>query len=125
MCMKRTWRKIIGLLGIAVIVFAQFALSAHACPVPGASTDLDKASMTTPGETPDGTPPALCQKHCQDEEQQPTDSSPGTPAIFSLPAFSIRIAVDHSRLPEAALVSPRLLHASFPSLAIRNCCFRV
>jgi hypothetical protein len=69
--------------------------------------------------------PALCQKHCENAQQNVSDAP--QPLIFSSlePAFIVAAATDPNALLPDPAPTPFLLHATSPPLSIRNCCFRL
>ena len=130
---RRTLRSITAYLGVLCLLFAQLAVSAYACPmlVEGVSaergniTAQNVASTATPCSTADMSQPALCEKHCQDGQQNVNDS-PFHPASLDFsPGFVVTLMVaDPAALP-GAFESSLLLHATSPPLTIRNCCLRI
>ena len=121
--MNRFWRKIAGIIGIGALVFAQFALSAYACP-DLARMAVPASMMDVPCDQMDVDVPTLCQKHCLEEKQKPSDA-PATNATFTfVPLYSVRIIAESSEAQHHALGSP-VHQAAPPPLTIRNCCFRI
>ena len=121
--MKRARRAIIGLLGIAAILFAQAVTAAYACRMTLAAANAPGAAVSTPCDD-DADNPVLCLKHCHDEPQKAQDAyGDGPPAVF-VPIVALAAAprlVPHG-LPA---IMPSLLHAPPLALSIRNCCFRI
>jgi hypothetical protein len=126
--MNRFSRKLVSLLGIAAVMFAQLAVSAHACPMQlmgmGEPAAVVASTEATADEADAGSP-ALCQKHCENSPQNATDS-PQPLVLFSPePAFAISLAMEIAALLPVATLTPSLLRATSPPLSIRNCCFRI
>ena len=126
--MNRTYRKLAGLIGIASVVFAQLALSAYACPMALQSLDETARQVnTSEGATdaPDLASTALCQKHC-DNEQQNVNDAPQPPATVSLEPTTVILPVIKLALSlQATAFTRSLFHATSLPASIRNCCFRI
>ena len=130
---RRTLRSVTAYLGMLCLLFAQLAVSAYACPMlvegltaeRGSTVAQNVASTATPCSTADMNQPALCEKHCQDGQQNVNDS-PFHPASLDFsPGFVVTLMVtDPAALP-GAFESSLLLHAASPPLTIRNCCLRI
>ena len=120
-------KRMVSLWLLVAMVFMQLAVSAYACPMLTkaihANTELasegpccDHAGLVQPG---------LCQKHCQDGQQNVNDSPAPLPAPAFASAFAIALPViQPASLPTTTLL-PCLLHATSPPLSIRHCCFRI
>lgn len=126
--MKRLSQKLFGLLAIGALLFAQLATAAYACPKQFAGADeatsMDAACEKNASQR-DADSPALCQQHCEDGQQNVNDT-PQTPTFVAVELGLIVTRSTQSFLPiESAVLSPALLHATSPPLAIRNCCFRI
>jgi len=130
---RRTRRSITAFFGVLCLLFAQLAVSAYACPMLSGSMAVERAdavaqnvaSVATPCIAADMYQPALCEKHCQDGQQNVNDS-PFHPASLDFsPGFVVTLVVaDPAALP-GAFESSLLLHAASPPLTIRNCCLRI
>ncbi len=122
--MSRLTRKLVSLLGIAAVLFAQLAIPAHACVMP---FNLDDAALTS-AECSSGSEsasPALCQKHCENGPQNVNDT-PQAPASVSLEfPFIVSLAIDPAARLDATSLMPSLQRTTSPPLAIRHCCFRI
>jgi hypothetical protein len=126
--MNRFTRKLISLLGIVAVVFAQLAVSAHACPMQFMGLDDAMAATGMPAadaSESNAMSPALCQKHCENAQQSVNDT-PQAAVLSSpepvLPVALLTVAVAAIPVPT---LTPSLLHATSPPHAIRNCCFRI
>ena len=131
--MNRFTRKLVSLLGIVAVIFAQLAASAYACPLQVVGLDEAGAVVGAPmvgapeanssGRDPKS--PALCQKHCENGQQSVSDT-PQPLAFFTLEsAFVITIAMDAAAPLPATALAPSLLRTTSPPLSIRHCCFRI
>jgi hypothetical protein len=129
---------------VGVVVFAQLALSAYACPavMPGGSMsdmaprtpaagaqargDLERDGIVGDTRQRDGAQPNLCAAHCQQDQQN----------VDAKPAPALPPALLASLLPTALAAAPvqsapawaRSVHsppAVGPPIAIRHCCFRL
>ena len=125
--MSRIARKLVGLLGIAAILFSQLAVSAYACPLQAIAGD-DVAAVTQlasdSADLRDTNSPALCQKHCENGQQNINDTQ--QPPIVSLsPTIAVTVINTGSTSVATPPPAPSLLRATSPPLAISNCCFRI
>jgi hypothetical protein len=124
-------RAIAAIIMLFSLLFAQLAVSAYACPLPGQPQAAGTVSMAgMPGCTDismDKSSPALCGAHC-DTGHQSADTS-GAPLVQSFIPCSLELVlprIERSGLSLAAsLESVPLTRATAPPLAIRHCCFRI
>ncbi len=129
--MNRFTRKLVSLLAIFAVLTAQLAVSAYACPMQFMGMDeavveadaLAATANDAVSSVPDAASPALCQKHCE-QGQQNVNDTPQPQAHVSLAAvFIVTPLIDTTT--SATAPTPFLLHATSPPLSIRNCCFRI
>jgi hypothetical protein len=113
--MKRARRHIAAWLAILGIVFAQLAVAAYACP--GMPPPQDSAVPAIPCAEMDMDAPALCERHCQGQDQQ---AGPGdiTPAPFVATFASPLPALDPPRPKGFTRAPPR--PAASPPLAFQH-----
>ena len=127
--MNRAWRKVFSILAIAAVLFAQLAVSAYACPMQTAlvnCTDMQMEAAATAGDDDPVAQPALCLKHCQNEQQNRGDPDAPLASVALAPAFTLPLPqVASSSTIAATLFAPSLQHPISPTLAIRHCCFRI
>lgn len=142
MSISRNMSRFIARLLVGVLVFAQAALSAYACPVmpAGSMGDMEPGAMlgeqSRPGLGIDGMPagswrldsaqPNLCAAHCQSGQQNVDGKS--APAVQSALPASLYPIVASALLAEAAPTLAGVGHpppAVSPPLAILHCCFRI
>lgn len=123
-------RKLVSLLSIVAMVFAQMAVAAYACPMQfqGLDNAVAKvsASAADAGES-DSASPALCKRHCENEQQNVNDS-PQAPAAFSFETaltLTLPLVMQSATLRDAPVTTPSLRNATAPPLSIRHCCFRI
>ncbi|MEO8386546.1 MAG: hypothetical protein ABI583_14950 [Betaproteobacteria bacterium] len=126
--MSRVTRKLVSLLGIAAVLFAQLAVSVYACPLQLAgsvqvSGAADTAEIDASGRDPAS--PALCQKHCDNGQQNVNDVPASLAFVSFFPAFMISLPIDPPAPLAATAPARSLLHATSPPHSIRNCCFRI
>ncbi len=138
----RNLNRFIARLLIGVLVFAQLAVAAYACPAMSAGSatgDAAHAAMLGQGMTSvtgaDGMPgapsldpsqPNLCAAHCQTGQQ----NADGKPAPTVPPVL---LASLYPVVPAAPRAQPALALAAVddpppvasPPLAILHCCFRI
>ena len=129
--MNRFTRKLVSLLAIFAVLTAQLAVSAYACPMQfmgmdEAVVEADALATAATDEVlpvPNAASPALCQKHCE-QGQQNVNDTPQPLAHVSVAAVFIVVPLIDAITPAIA-PTPFLLHATSPPLSIRNCCFRI
>ncbi len=138
----RNVNRFIARLLIGVIVFAQVAVAAYACPaMPAGSATGDAAHAAMMGQgmisatgaygmlgAPrlDPSQPGLCAAHCQTGQQ----NADGKPATTVPPALLVSL---YPVAPAAPRAQPALARAAVddpppaasPPLAILHCCFRI
>ena len=79
---RRILRPLTAYLGVLCLLFAQLAVSAYACPMLAEGMSAERgntvaqnvASTAAPCNAADMSQPALCEKHCQDAQQNVNDS---------------------------------------------------
>ena len=123
--MNRVTRKLVSLLSIVAVVFAQLAVSAYACPMEFAALDETVGVPETNSSGRDASAPALCQKHCENAQQNVNDIPQPLVGVSLAPAFVVTLAIDRATSLPAKAPASSLLHATSPPLSIRNCCFRI
>ena len=126
--MNRCSRKWVGLLAIIAVVFAQLSVSAYACPLQFMGLDEAASVVNAPEQNSSGRDaesPALCQKHCENGQQNVNDSPQPLTGISLAPAFVVTLSMDRPSSFPAIVPAPSLLHATSPPHSIRNCCFRI
>jgi hypothetical protein len=130
--MKRFWRKLIAGLGAIMLLFAQLAVAAYACPTPNHSqksaiTEVAAAFDAKPCHNMDQAQANLCKQHCE-QSSQSVDTTPVHVTIDApvLPLITFIMQID-VHLPQRMMSSPSDSphHDGDPPLAIRNCCFRI
>ena len=121
--MNRFNRKLVSLLSIVAVVFAQLAVSAYACPMEFAALDDAVGIAEANSSGRDVLAPALCQKH-SDNAQQNLNDTP-QPFVSLAPGFVVALAIDQATSLPAIAATSSLHHATSPPLSIRNCCFRI
>jgi hypothetical protein len=130
---------------IGVVLMAQVAISAYACPglamttmpLASASSDSDQADvnqgsavrpMVNCQDMDGATDPSfanLCAEHCrygQQSDQVPTLTVP--PALL-IALYFTPVAPEPIAVPHPAADATSALVAASPPLAIRHCCFRI
>ncbi len=127
--MNRIWRKNFSILAIAAVLFAQLAVSAYACPMQTAlvtCSDMQMEASATSGDADPVAQPALCLKHCQNEQQNRVDHDAPLAAVVLAPAFTVPLPqLASDRVVADLFLAPSLQHPISPPLAIRHCCFRI
>ena len=123
--MNNVTRKLVSLLGIVAVVFAQLAVSAYACPMQFIGDDDTVAAFEPNSSGRDAESPALCQKHCENGQQIINDAPQPLAAVTSAPAPDVTPTINQAEQSSAVAVSPSLLRVTAPPLAVRNCCLRI
>lgn len=119
-------RLITVLLALTSLLFSQLAVAAYVCP--GIGSNVAQASMPCAdamATATDESQPNLCRAHCQAGQQKADTYQP--PVLASLPRSGADYLATQilSEPPGASLQTPHLRRITAPSLAIRNCCFRI
>lgn len=126
--MNRLTRKLVSLVGIATVLFAQLAVSAYACPLQFMGLD-DAVTMVSAHAANSSeravSSPALCQKHCENGEQNVNDTPQSPVSVLFAPAVFATLSLDWIASVPLTITKPSLLHATSPPLSICNCCFRI
>ena len=114
------------------VVFAQLAVSAFACPmltgVVGGQAEVVDDIVDSVASSADAAPmsqPALCHKHCANDQQGVNDLPSPLASVAFAPAFVVTLPIMPAMTITAITLSPPLLHATSPPLSIRHCCFRI
>jgi hypothetical protein len=127
--MSRFHRKIVSLIGIFALLFAQLAGSAYACPfqMQGIADTAMAGSAESDGPTAalDPASPALCEQHCQYGKQSINDAPQPMASVVLAPAFVVTLDCPSVLPTTSAAAAPSRLYDSSPPLSIRNCCFRI
>jgi len=126
----RQKRRLLALIGAAVLLFAQLAMAAHACMVMQPAQAVSAAAAMESGppcHDADPGEPNACLTHCQAGLQQSFDSQPGS-SFLVMPVIAF-ITDRHDLLP-AALSARAHTRAFFarvtaPPATVRNCCLRI
>lgn len=129
--MTRALRRLVAKLGIAVLLFMQFADASYVCPVVQASSG-PTAAMADSGEAIpmgdcamiDRSVPNLCAQHCQKGSQASGNASPPLMFPVELPLLAV-VALEPSPARVASGDSVGLLtHVTAPPVSIRFGVFR-
>ena len=126
--MNRLTRKLGSLLGIAVVLFAQLAIQAHACPMQFAAMDGPAgvaSDATAMYDMSDMGSPALCQMHCENGPQTINDTPQPLASVSVESPFMVTLVVDPAAPLPVMPLTPSLQRKTSPPLAIRHCCFRI
>ena len=128
----RALKRLIAKIGVAVVLFAQLSVAAHACPVaPDMSQGAD--AMTMHGNSAasghckdlDTVNPNQCQNHCQAGSQS-AKSAPhvSVPALATLP---LAMAVEFQPIASPGIIIPPALlkRETAPPSSIRFRVFRI
>ncbi len=128
--MSRVLGQWIARVMVGVLLFAQIAVSAHACPamdMAPSEADSSAVSMSTPCPSEQmKASPALCFAHCEygqqsaDHASAPVVQAALLTALYSLPPLAL--SSGHTR-PSFDQPSPQA--AASPPLAILHCCLRI
>jgi hypothetical protein len=125
--MSRLSRIIAALLVLAAMLFSQFAVAAHLCPM--MTQALTPVTMSSDSMAPCHQPeksPALCKQHCTDNQRTVVDAFAQLPIAF-VPTFAVPLVAEEEISSATASHTPDfgLVHALGPPLAITHCCLRI
>lgn len=138
--MTRAFRQAVCRILIGVLLFAQMAVAAYACPALAISTSACMEAMASPIEAADEPAssmpmglgqmdmdsPNLCAAHCQFGEQT-ADPFPGlaVPAPVLAGFYVVPLPTPPVAPARPAAAAPDRLAAASPPHAILHCCFRI
>jgi hypothetical protein len=131
--MTRSFLRTICRMLIGVVLFAQLAVSAYACPgLSGAgaqSMDTDRAAAGIHCEDMAGSMDAsstnLCAEHCRQGHQSDQAATVTVPAVLLTALYRLPLAPAPSTpSPRQAAEVDSALAAISPPHAILHCCFR-
>jgi hypothetical protein len=146
--MKRRWLHRVGRALIGVLLFAQMAVAAYACPglLSGASTEmqmlsgdeaaLDGSNEAMPMAADQATGPCadmagatdpspnLCAEHCRYGQQSDHAPTLTVPAVLLTTLLITPYATDVAMRPRPAAAASSALASVDPPHAILHCCFR-
>ena len=131
MNLSRHKRKLLALFGAGVILFAQFAMAAHACMEMTPAQVISMAAAMDDGDPPchDADPGELdaCVTHCQVGVSASFDTL-STPTAALMPVLAYSIA-SQDFLPVTLSVQgyaqALLKRVTAPPAMVRNCCLRL
>lgn len=133
--MTRALRRFVAKLGIAALLFMQFAVAAYACPGVADSAGSPMVMVMTMDDAAEAMPqgdcamadpsaPNLCAQHCQQDSQAGGQASPPLVFAVDLPLLAV-LPVVAVAAPLAPAVSPEFLaQATAPPPFIRFGAFR-
>jgi hypothetical protein len=139
MTMSRRFRRFVGRILIGVMVFAQMAIAAYACPTLLSTPQPDPIAMAVPPDasasTEDGmagcdqmdhSAPNVCAEHCRFGQQSADQPPAPTLAVALLSALYI-LPVQPEPLSHVKLRAGMDIEqvAASPPHAILHCCFRI
>ena len=123
---------------IGVVLLAQLAVSAYACPGAPAATGMTMASgagaAATGNAMPDcegmtaATDPAfaaLCAEHCHHGQQSDHAATLAVPVPVLSALYPVQPAPEPGVAPRPAAAATSALAGAFPPHAILHCCFRI
>lgn len=146
--MKRRLLKAIGRALIGVLVFAQMAIAAYACPtllsnaaammempssskaLRGASGNMQHAGAQVVADcgdvagAADTSSPNLCAEHCRTGQQSDHASTLTVPPVLLTTLLITPYAADVATRPRPAAAASSALASVDPPHAILHCCFR-
>ena len=110
---RRHRRRLIALVAMAALAFAQAAVAMHGCVIPVP----DEAAMPC-HEEPAPDPTALCQAHCQAGQQSVDQAKPLGATDVVAPLLAVVEVVVAVPPPHAVRSEPVLAHAASPPIPI-------
>ncbi|MBI2770418.1 MAG: hypothetical protein HYX47_12400 [Burkholderiales bacterium] len=129
MFVRRRHRVITVLVALFSLLFMQLAVAGYACPVESnvaETMSMAEAGMPCAGEmVKDTEQPSLCHAHCQGAQQ--TVEKVQTPTPMGAVATGFTHTIEPARVspPARPAQAPSMLRTTAPSIAVRNCCFRI
>ena len=131
MNLSRHKRKLLALFGVAVILFAQFAMAAHACmemePAQAISMAAAMDEGSPPCHEPDPGELNACVTYCQ-VGVSPSFDTQSTSAAVLMPvlAYSVtRQDLSPVTLSVQGYAQALLKRVTAPPAMVRNCCLRI
>lgn len=139
MNMGRTFRRLVSAGLIGLMLFAQLAIAAYACPTPrsaGAQSQptavADAAMAAMPdcsqmAGAPDEAAPNLCAEHCRFGQQGNQSHVPVLPAVTLVSLYTVAATApeDAATLPVAVRTASLSLPVAVPiPHTILHCCIR-
>jgi hypothetical protein len=127
-CLRTLCRVLIG-----VLLLAQLAVSAHACPRLSAAAQRHMP-MAAVAATPhcdgmagprDADLANLCAAHCQQGQQSDQAATLAVPAALLNALYVIALAPEPAAAPRPAVDAANARAAASPPHAILHCCFRI
>ena len=145
--MKRQLLKTIGRALIGVLVFAQMAIAAYACPtllsnaIPTMEMSPSSEALHEPSGNrqqagvqvadcgdmagkADTSSPNLCAEHCRTGQQSDHASTLTVPPVLLTTLYITPYATDAAMRPRPAAAASSALASVDPPHAILHCCFR-
>jgi hypothetical protein len=128
--MSLKYRQFVARLLLAVLIFAQGAVSAYACPGSIDSVAPTAVTEAMPGcdemTRLDPVAPNLCLAHCQSGDQTFDHSAQPSAVPALLPALVVSVVdPDASQASSRASSTQRFIGARPPPHSILHCCFRI
>lgn len=148
--MKRSWVRAVARGLVGVVVMAQLAIAAYACPAlsaataanmpvsgPGALPDDPGAGMAgmpmaggancddMTGSSIDPSAPNLCAEHCKYGQQSDQAQTITVPAAVLSPLYATPLRPETAPPPRPAAALMSALVAASPPHAILHCVFRI
>ena len=144
--MKRSWVRTVARGLVGVVVMAQLAIAAYACPAFSAATttNAQMPARSALAEEPDtalaGVPmncddmtgglidpsaPNLCAEHCKVGQQSDQAQTITVPAVVLTPLYAAPLVPETALLPRPAAATMSALVAASPPHAILHCVFRI
>ena len=136
MQMTRSFKHWIGLGLIGLLLFAQLAIAAYACPAPlrapveatvvHPSQDMAGMNCEKMAGPADEAAPNLCAEHCRFGQQQGAQPLPQPLPALLVSLYVLAPTLAETRMPASRPVAPsqEALAAAFPPHAILHCCLR-
>lgn len=142
--MTRSFLRSVSRLLIGVLLLAQMAVSAYACPAlavtktqmalavagdqPGMSADAGVQTMTDCAGMAGGMDPSfpnLCAEHCHQGTQSDQAPTLTVPAVLLSALYVTAFALEPAAAPRPAADATSALVAASPPHTILHCCFRI
>lgn len=133
--MTRSWLRTVARGLVGVLLFAQMAIAAYACPAVSSTMAVEMRTPTTVAApmpdcaamagAMDPTSANLCAEHCKYGQQSDQASTLTVPAVLLNVLYTTPLVTEPGLPPRAAAASPSALVAACPPHTILHCVYRI
>lgn len=133
--MTRLWLRTLARGLVGVLLFAQMAIAAYACPALSSASAAELPMAATPAApmpdcdamagAMDPSSANLCAEHCKVGQQSDQASTLTVPAVMLNLLYTTALATEPALPPRAAAASVSALVAASPPHTILHCVYRL